>query len=326
MRELSALAQLVRPGGMTIGLELPLDNEWSPEGEERRLADGRPRGVPDLTRHAAFARKADRLGFAALWLRDVPVFDSVRMGDAGSVFDVFSYLGFLAGITQDIVLGTAAVILPIRHPLMTAKAAATVDVLSGGRLVLGVASGDRPIEYPLFGVDFDQRGAIFREAVQYIRGAWEPGGLPLGDGDREPTLDILPRPFQPRIPMIVAGRAQQEERWIASHMDGRIVYPGPLERLAREAADWQREGPPGGAFLTPFHLDLAEDPDEEARPIRFGARLGRNALIEHLAALARAGVHHVAINVRQSRRGVSEVLDELAQYVLPIFESERSAA
>ncbi|WP_427006629.1 hypothetical protein [Pseudarthrobacter sp. H2] len=75
---------LIRPDRMTLGLELPLDNDLSPAGRARTAADGRPAGVPDLTSMAELVRQADDLGFAAVWARDVPVFDAVNMGDAGS--------------------------------------------------------------------------------------------------------------------------------------------------------------------------------------------------------------------------------------------------
>lgn len=99
-------------------------------------------------------------------MRDVPLYDP-SFADAAQVFEVFSYLGYLAGITQNILLGTAAVVLPIREPLLTLKSAATVQRLSGNPLMLGVASGDRPVEYPLFRRDFEGRGPSFREQVAY---------------------------------------------------------------------------------------------------------------------------------------------------------------
>lgn len=145
----SALARL-QAGGFSIGIEAPLDNDWTPLGEQARRAARRLPGEPDLQRHAELARLTDRLGFRALWVRDVPVYDPA-FGDAAQVFEVFSYLGYLAGITNDILLGTGAVVLPIREPLLTLKSARSVQRLSGDRLLLGVASGDRPVEYPLFG-------------------------------------------------------------------------------------------------------------------------------------------------------------------------------
>jgi len=317
----NALDKVRVPGRITLGIELPLDNDWSAEGEARRIADGRARGVPDLSRHAELVRKIDERGFAAIWMRDVPVFDSLRMGDAGSVHDVFTHLGFLAGITKNVALGTAAVVLPIRHPMMIAKAAASVDALSGGRLILGVASGDRPVEYPLLGLDFETRGQRFAEAVAYMRAAWMPGGLPVADGLRDPSLDLLPRPAQRHIPMVVAGQAQQSDAWIAAHMDGRFVYPGALDRLAAQSRDWRNAKNAEGFCATAFHLDLADDPNEPFQPFRFGGRSGREGLVDHLHRLQAAGIDHLAIQLRRSSRPIDEVLDELAGDVLPRLQA-----
>ncbi|WP_457588827.1 LLM class oxidoreductase [Ensifer canadensis] len=306
---------------MTLGIELPLDNDWSAERETQRMATGRPFGVPDLTDYPDLVRQVDRSGFAAVWTRDVPVFDPNNFGDAGSVYDPFVNLGFLAGITEKIALGTAAIVLPLRHPMMVAKAAASVDKLSGGRLILGVASGDRPVEYPLLGLDFERRGEAFRDAVSYIRDAWKADGLPLGDGRIEPSLDLLPKPVQSKIPMVIAGQGRQSPEWIAANMQGRFVYPGGIERMAMQSSDWfvarKALGLPAGAFISAFHLDLADNPDEQATPRRFGARVGRKRFLDHLGALENAGVAHLALLLRPARRPLKEVIDELARDVLP---------
>ncbi|MBB4840903.1 luciferase-type oxidoreductase [Sphingomonas kyeonggiensis] len=312
----SALDLVRKPDRLTLGIELPLDNDWSPAGEARRAAAGRPRGVPDLSAQTDLVRRADALGFAAVWMRDVPVLDAVNMGDAGSVYDIFTLLGYFAGVTRNVALGTAAVVLPIRHPLMTAKAAASVDVLSGGRLILGVASGDRPVEYPLLGLDFETRGEAFREAVAYLRTAWQPGGLPV-NGERVPSLDLLPRPAQPSIPLVVAGQARQEDGWLGANLDGRFVYPGSIEKMVAQAERWRGATSGHGAFISAFHLDFLDNADAPAEAIRFGARVGRKGLIAHLDALAAAGVDHLAINLRQSGRPPAEIIEELASDVMP---------
>ncbi|MEN8651971.1 LLM class flavin-dependent oxidoreductase [Streptomyces sp. 21So2-11] len=117
----TALDRLVSSDGrLTVGLELPLDSDW---GTSRLLTDraaGRSFGVPALTEHSRLAQLADRLGFAALWVRDVPLFDVEHFGDAGSVFETFTHLGHLAATTHRAVLGTAAAVLPLREPLLVA--------------------------------------------------------------------------------------------------------------------------------------------------------------------------------------------------------------
>ncbi|MGW0514325.1 TIGR03571 family LLM class oxidoreductase [Streptomyces olivaceoviridis] len=323
----TALERLVNPAGLpTLGLELPLDNDW---GHTRLRADraaGRPFGVPDLTRHAELARLADTLGFAALWVRDVPLYDPEQFGDAGSVFEAFTHLGHLAAVTERAVLGTGAIVLPLRQPLLVAKAAATVDVLSGGRFVLGLASGDRPVEYPLFGEDFEARGATFRKGVEILREAWATRasgqGVSLPDiglgADR--NLDVLPKPTGRTVPLAIAGHAQQSAEWISRNADASLNYPRPLGALRLKTREWQQltAGAPK-PYLTPMQLDLTEDPAVEATAIRLGLRTGREALVDHLREMGRLGVSHVSFNLRPGDRPVEEVLRELAETVLPHF-------
>ncbi|MDE9395782.1 LLM class flavin-dependent oxidoreductase, partial [Pseudomonas aeruginosa] len=135
---------------LTLGLFLPLRFY---QGDMRVLL-GQARLVEEI----------DRLGFAAVWVRDVPLFDP-RFGDAGQVFDPFTYLGYLAARTRRIALATGSAVLALRQPVDLAKAAASVDRLSGGRLVLGLASGDRPVEFPAYGLEHAQRGERFAQGL-----------------------------------------------------------------------------------------------------------------------------------------------------------------
>ncbi|MFW2372619.1 MAG: LLM class flavin-dependent oxidoreductase, partial [Gammaproteobacteria bacterium] len=123
-----------RLGRLSLGVVMPLESYTTGP-------------LPSMNRHVERVQLAEALGFSAIWLRDVP-FNVPSFGDAGQMFDPFVYLGLLAAQTERIALGVASIVLPLRHPAHVAKAAASADVLSGGRLILGVASGDRPEEYP----------------------------------------------------------------------------------------------------------------------------------------------------------------------------------
>ncbi|MDN2703607.1 LLM class oxidoreductase [Janthinobacterium sp. SUN100] len=296
-------------GGFSIGLELPLDNDWTSTGRQANAASVRVPGEPDLRQHAELAKLADRLGFRALWLRDVPLYDP-SFGDAAQVFEVFTYLGYLAGITENILLGTAAVVLPLREPVLTLKAAASVDQLSGGRLLLGVASGDRPVEYPVFGRDFEQRGAAFREQVAMLRD-WGETHLP-------PGIRLLPKPSAP-LPLLVAGLAQQSPAWIGEQMDGWLAYPGTPDDHARRSAQWRAVAGEDKPYVSFIHLDLDEDPNLPLQRFRFGARTGREGLIAELTAMRDAGVRHIGLQLRQNRRPLAETMQEIADHVLPVF-------
>jgi luciferase-type oxidoreductase len=307
VNDMTALDCIAPKGGpITLGLELPLDNDFA----------GPTPGLPDLTRHAELARLAETSGFAALWLRDVIVYDPVGFGDAAQIFEPFTYLGYLAAITDHIVLGTAAIVSPLRQPLLVAKASASVAHLSRSRLILGIASGDRPVEYPLFGVDFESRGQRLRENVRIMRAAWD-GTL----FDKSAAgLALLPRPDKP-IPMIMAGGGQQSVDWTAEHMDGWFSYPDRPEGHAHRHALWQaaldRVGGGAKPMLTAMRLDLVDDPASPLVPIRLGARLGRQALLELIEQSSDAGISHLSLNLRASRRPVAEVMQELSEDVLP---------
>ncbi len=304
---MTAALERLLAGGFSVGLELPLDNDWCAAGEAARGAAGRLRGEPDIARHALHAQLADRVGFRALWVRDVPLYDPA-FGDAAQVFEVFTYLGFLAGMTRDILLGTAAVVLPLREPALTMKAAATADLLSGGRLLLGVASGDRPVEYPVFGRAFDTRGDAFREQVGMLRG-WRSNAWPEG-------LQLLPRPAQP-LPLLVAGLAQQSMDWVGAHMDGLLAYPRtPAEHRPRTQA-WREAADPRKPYVSFVHLDLLAQPDAPVQRHHFGLATGRHGLVGELEAMREAGVQHIGLHLRRCQRPVAEVLEEIGRFVLP---------
>ena len=182
-----AYNSVFRPNRLSLGLVVPIENHGA-------------RAVPDMNRHVERVQLAETLGFASVWIRDVP-FNVPSFGDAGQIHDPFVYLGLLSGSTDRIALGAASIVLPFRHPAHVAKAAASVDVLSGGRLLLGIASGDRPEEYPALGVPFAERGDRFRTHYDYIRrmAEFEPfragSSLRAGFG-----LDMLPKPTATRLP------------------------------------------------------------------------------------------------------------------------------
>lgn len=279
--------------------------------------------VPPLEGHLERVQQAEQLGFKAVWLRDVP-FNVPSFGDAGQLFDPFAYLGFLAAKTSDIELGVASIVLPLRHPAHVAKAAATADVLSGGRLILGVASGDRPEEYPAMNRDFDSRGAAFRDSFDYIRAMGTPVPQVANSlGTVSAPIDMLPKPLGPRLPLLITGSSRQSPDWIAEHGDGWMTYPRPGIAQQHVLQEWRARlgalGQPPKPVLQPLYIDLAEDPDAPPSPLHLGFRAGHRVLVKYLRQLEGIGVNHVALNLRFSSKPVAETLDRLAEDVLPAF-------
>ncbi|MEZ5591903.1 MAG: LLM class oxidoreductase [Gammaproteobacteria bacterium] len=299
-----------KPGRLSIGLVVPIETYSSSP-------------VPTMARHIERIQMAEALGFSAIWLRDVP-FNVPSFGDAGQIFDPFVYLGALAAQTTSIALGVASLVLPLRHPAHVAKAAATADVLSDGRLILGIASGDRPEEYPTLGLPFDKRGELFRESYDYIRqmGEHTPRfGNSYGyvtDG-----IDMLPKPVSGKLPLLVTGSSQQTADWIAANGDGWMTYPRPAGQQARLIQDFRARieaaGKADKPVMEPLYLDLAAHPDAPPKPIHLGLQIGTNLLREYLQSRQEIGVNHVALNLRFNRADPEQTLQKLADDILPDF-------
>ena len=280
--------------------------------------------VPDMTGHLARVQRVEALGFRAVWLRDVP-FVLPSFGDAGQLHDPFTYLGYLAGQTSEIALGVASIVLPLRHPAHVAKAAASVDQLSGGRLILGVASGDRLEEYPAMAADHGQRGEAFQAAFDYIRAMASSGPrINNRNGCVGGDIEMLPKPHSARLPLLITGSSRQSPDWIARHGDGWMIYPRPGHAQDCMLEDWRSRldslGEPPKPVLQPLYIDLSENPDEEPLPIHLGFRAGHRWLITYLKRLEEMGVHHVALNLRFNRAPIDDTLERLARYVLPHFD------
>ncbi|RMH18592.1 MAG: LLM class oxidoreductase, partial [Gammaproteobacteria bacterium] len=271
---------------------------------------------------------AEELGFSAVWLRDVP-FNVPSFGDAGQMFDPFVYLGFLAGQTQRIALGVASVVLPLRHPAHVAKAAASVDELSGGRLLLGVASGDRPEEYPALNIPFEDRGRRFRESLSYIEKIW--GSFPEIEnpfGKLNGNMDLLPKPIGGRIPLLITEASQQDPDWIAHHGDGWMTYPRRIATQENIIRDWRKRirdiGEPDKPAMQSLYIDLLEDSNAPPQPIHLGFRTGILALRDYLVALQEIGINHVALNLRFNQADVEDTMAILAKHLLPESSSENT--
>lgn len=279
-----------------------------------------------MANQVTLARRAEASGFAALWCRDVPLRDP-SFGDIGQIFDPWVYLGYIAAQTYKIALGTASIIFPIRNPLHTAKAAASVDQLSGGRLLLGVATGDRPVEFPAFGIDPEQRDSLFREYLDVFRQVQRSSFMTSSlswSGGQLAGADLVPKPTTQEIPFFVTGHSRQSLSWIAEHSHGWIGYPRPpyIQKLIVE--DWRaavrkNAGDVFKPFTQSLYIDLTEDPATPATRIHLGFRLGHEHLITLLETLQYIGVNHVIFNLKYGHRPAGEVIQELGEFVVPQF-------
>jgi luciferase-type oxidoreductase len=313
LAEHPAYARVFQPGRLTLGFIAPL--EAYPHAPWPTLAD-----------HAAMAKKVDALGFAAIWLRDVPFYDP-SFGDVGQILDPMVYAGWLAAQTTRIAIGTAGVVLPLRDPLIVAKQAASVDQLLGGRFLLGLSTGDRPSEFAAFGSDLATRPERYQDATGLIRAATEQSFARHWSrhyGTLDGTIDMVPKPVGPRLPILAIGRAGQTIEWLGANTDGWIWHLSDAQRLPDVVARW-RVATADGPFKPYGYgamFDLLADPNAPLVYGGGGIRSGRNALIELWKRQRDEGVGHVALNPKPLQRPFADVADELATYVLPHFPTD----
>lgn len=304
-------ANIFERGKLSLGIVVPIENYTVGS-------------LPTMLEHLQRVKLAEEFGFKAIWLRDVPLYVP-SFGDAGQAYDPFTYLGYLAGQTEKITLGIASVVLPLHHPMHVAKSAATIDQLSGGRLVLGIASGDRPSEYPAMGINFADRDRLFRETFSYIRAA--QNDFPSLESSHYGTLngqsDILPKPVNTKLPLLVTGHSRQSIDWIAENSDGWMYYPRNLYMAQNYISEFRNAIPDMTLYDKPFmqslYVDLHEDDDYKPEPIHLGLRLGANHLVSYLKELQTIGVNHVVINLRFNTARIEETLEHFSIKILSQF-------
>ncbi len=302
--------RLFQPDKLSIGLTLPM------------LEDGEV--VADFRQQLALAKRADALGFRALWVRDVPL-NSAEYPDPVGHLDPWVLLGALATQTERIALVSGAIVLTLRHPLHIAKGAVSVNELSQGRFILGLGSGDRPPEYAAFGRDANQRRELYLRHWQTVAAAVgsEPRVVADITSAEAPEFYLLPRQSKP-IPLLAVGSGGQSVDWIARNSIGWMTYHREPAVQRDRHLMWrkavERATPEQfKAFGVAMRLDLSDNPNEPPTSLSLGYRTGRHGLVTVLQDMQNSGTHHVTLNLANSTRPVLEVIEEVAEHVLPVF-------
>jgi probable F420-dependent oxidoreductase len=184
---------------------------------------------------ARFVRAAEVAGFSGVAFTDHPA-PSHKWLTAGGhdALDPFAALAYVAGVTETIRLIPNIVVLPYRNPFLVAKAAATIDALSGGRFVLSVAAGYLRSEYRALGVDFDRRNELFDEALAVLRGVWSTDEFAF-EGSDFVAAGVTANPKPAHIPIWIGGNSPLTRRRVARFGDGWNPFPAPpaLAQTAR---------------------------------------------------------------------------------------------
>jgi len=247
-----------------------------------------PNHLPGLkpTTIAEFARKAEVLGFSALWTIDRVVYDNL---------EPLTTLAAAASVTSRVRLGTSVMLLPLRDPVMAAKIIASLDVLSGGRVTVGVGIGSRPDDFAAARVPFNERGARVGDAIELMKKLWS--GKPVTHRGRfyqVENLAIGPAPIQNPHPAVWMGGSN----------------PKALERVGR-LADGYIAGSVGAEGFK-RNWGLVHD---SAR------RAGRDP-----GAIARAALVHTCVDADKERAVQTATAAITRYYGRMIFDVEKALA
>ncbi len=203
-----------------------------------------PFSNPDLLAHLAVT--AEKCGVESLWTVEHVVIPQgyqspypysksgkIPGGEDVSIPDPLIPLGFVAAVTSKVKLATGILILPQRHPLYTAKEVATLDVLSHGRMILGIGSGWLKEEFDALGLDFHKRGALTDEAIQAMRAVWnENPSSYRGKHFSFGPLMSFPKPIQKGgVPIHVGGHSPAAARRAGKYGDGFFPAIGDHAKL-----------------------------------------------------------------------------------------------
>ncbi len=314
------MAAVLPPDRLTVGLQLPIQAQSSVFVEPWEATAG-----ADELR--AVARAADEAGFGYVAVCDHAAVPTDKVEAMGSEWwDTVATLSWLAGITERVRLLSHVFVPAYRHPLATAKAWATLDVVSGGRAVMGVGAGHVEGEFAALGVPFAERGALLDEAIDALRTCFRDE-VPAFDGVRWAAAGLAqrPRPVQDGGPPIwVGGSSKPAVRRAARRGDGWLPQ-GPLSpevvgRLRDEMIAAGREGEAFdlGALAGPVYVGEADwdvGPGITGPPEKVAHVLGKLA-----------GLGAVQVQVRPRSRSVDELVDQIGRLgadVLPLLAEVR---
>ena len=189
---------------------------------------------------ATVAAAAEAAGFDGFGFTDHPA-PTQRWLESGGhdAVDPFVAMGYAAARTSTLRLIPNIVVLPYRNPFVVAKSGATLDLLSDGRFILGVGVGYLKREFAALGVDFDERGQLFDEALEVIRGIWTTDDFSYeGRHFTASGITAHPRPVsRPHPPIWIGGNTAAARRRVTTHGDGWCPFPAPamLAQTARTA-------------------------------------------------------------------------------------------
>ncbi len=276
-----------------LGFGLPVAGRWATADTAGRIA-----------------RRAEELGYASLWTFQRVLYpaDGELAPPHRAVHDPIVTLAYVAGLTHRIGLGTATVCAPFTAPALLAKALASLDVFSGGRLTVGLGTGWLPQEYVAAGVPFARRGARMEEYLRCLESLWTQDPVEFaGEFYTVPRSHVGPPPLQrPHPPVLLGGAAAPALRragrladgWISSSEQD-LTRIGASVETVREGAREAGRDPEALRIVVRGVVDLLDDnPGRQRRPLH-GTR---QQVLDDLASLRAQGVTEVFFDLNLSPR------------------------
>ncbi|OEJ26410.1 LLM class F420-dependent oxidoreductase [Streptomyces agglomeratus] len=305
------MARVLPAGRLSYGMQLPVQSQstiyaetWESEAGPRELAE--------------VARVADRTGFAYIASCDHVAIPQRLAGAMSTVwYDPVATLAFLAAVTERVRLLSHVAVVGLRHPLVTAKQYATLDHLSGGRLVLGVGAGHVREEFDAVGADFAGRGGVLDETIDALRAALGEEEYPEFAGERFSFsgLGQRPRPAQRQVPVWVGGSSPAAVRRAAVRGDGWLPQGDPRDRLPEQIAKLRRTRAEAG-ITAPIEIGAITEPlyvGEPSWDVGRRTLAGKpDRLAESLRAYRAMGVDQIQVRFRS--RSLGELTDQMAAF------------
>jgi probable F420-dependent oxidoreductase len=276
---------------------------------------GRPARHPAVRAHIRdVAVAADRLGYDVLWTAEHLIFPAhvatpypygpgLPFDVTDPILDVTATLSFVAALTTRVRLGSAVVVLPYHHPIALAKAIATLDVLSNGRVLLGVASGWLREEFEMLGIPFRERGARTDESIALLKALWCDETMFRGRFFRIDHGVSFPKPVQhPHPPIWIGGDSNAALRRVARFGDGWMAVPKSLDHLVLDIETIRRHAEAAGR--DPATIGVASS----------GAARSMTELLDLLPRLHALGITIVNVPALAWTQTVPEALELLQEF------------
>jgi len=269
--------------------------------------------VVDVELIRKFVVRAEALGYDSLWVQEQMISDA-------AILEPVALLTYVAALTSRVRLGTAVLLTVVRNPVELAKTLATIDQLSGGRLIVGVAIGGETTPHEIFGVPREQRARRFIEGLKVMKALWnEPKATVSGDFWNFTDVAMEPKPAQKPHPPIWFGArtelalkraARLGDGWMGPGSSSSAEFVRHME-LIKRLLDEAKRDPATFSISKRVYIAIDDNRDIAEQRLRrwFGARYkspdmaprvsiygSRTECVDKLGALVRAGAQHLLLD------------------------------